>query len=132
MVLRISLNVSIRWNALVVCQLLRLAGLLEGILFVHQNFQEQLVCHNSLVGCIGAGYTEKASISGGLYDDGCVFVTSLDSRNEALRTDEVFGFFHPTHWLGKQWWRFIGSTLKVINNCKHLGAHLNISACITC
>ena len=93
MVLRLSLNVSIRWNALVVYQLLRLAGLLEGILLVHQNFQEQIVCHNSLVGCIGAGYAEKASISRGLYDDDCVFVTSLDSRNEALRTEEVIDIF---------------------------------------
>ena len=41
------------------------AGIPKGVLRAYRNFQENLVCHNTLAGCIGQAYSKPASIPQG-------------------------------------------------------------------
>ena len=45
--------------------LMKAAGMPSGIIRAYRNFQENLVCHNTLAGCIGQPYKKAASIPQG-------------------------------------------------------------------
>ena len=157
--------------------LLEEAGMPKSLIEAYKNFQENLLCHNTLAGSIGKAYKKVASIPQG--DPFSMMVVSLLLRPWILQMRmcavyprvladdlqlistgnkhlEHFEFaFNKTHehlfdmgarlapnksvifsieksasnYLRMHKWRRLGRTLKVITDCRDLGAHLTVSTC---